>query len=216
MSETDLCRYRIAYAKVSLMRYTSHLDTLRAWERTFRRAQIPMAYTKGFNPRPRINLSSALPLGFTSECELIDIWITEEMDVGTITRKIQSNLPPGLEIHGVTPLVYQAPKLHEEIIAAEYHVHLETFPPPDLLCHQVEQLLSAPEIPRIRRGRKYDLRPLIRSLEVHHLENETYLGMCLAAKEGATGRPEEVLDALQLDPMRASIHRKQFIFVNKT
>ena len=198
------------------MRYTSHLDTLRAWERTFRRALIPMAYTQGFNPRPRINLSPALPLGFTSECELIDIWITKEMDVSTITRKIRFTLPPGLEIHEVTPLTDQAPKLHEDIIAAEYHVHLEIPPPPDQLCHQVDQLMSAPEILRVRRGRKYDLRPLVRSLEVHHSEDETYLGMCLTTQEGATGRPEEVLDALQLDPIRASIHRKQFIFVNNT
>jgi radical SAM-linked protein len=198
-----------------MMRYTSHLDTLRTWERTFRRAQIPMAFTQGYNPRPRINLSPALPLGFTSECELIDIWITEEMDVDAITRKLQSTLPPGLEIHGVKPLTDHAPKLHEEIIAAEYHVHLEIFPPPDPLCHQIDQLMSAPEILRVRRGRKYDLRPLIRSLEIHQSKDDTYLRICLTSKEGATGRPEEVLDALQLDPMRASIHRKQFVFANK-
>ena len=61
------------------MRFTGHLDLHRAWERTFRRAGLPLAYSQGFNPHPRLNLASALPLGFTSEGEVIDVWLEQDL-----------------------------------------------------------------------------------------------------------------------------------------
>ena len=65
-------RLRIVFAKTEAMRYTSHLDLHRTWERTIRRANLPLAYSQGYNPHPRINLASALPLGFTSDCEVVE------------------------------------------------------------------------------------------------------------------------------------------------
>jgi radical SAM-linked protein len=66
-------RIQITFSKTGAMRFTGHLDLHRAWERTFRRAALPLAYSQGYNPRPKMNLASALPLGFTSECEVIDV-----------------------------------------------------------------------------------------------------------------------------------------------
>ncbi len=65
---TPLLRVRMTYARREALRYVSHLDMQMVWERTLRRARMPLAYTKGFNPNPRLHLASALPLGFLSRC----------------------------------------------------------------------------------------------------------------------------------------------------
>ena len=82
-------RVRITFAKTDAMRFTGHLDLHRAWERTFRRAGLPLAYTQGFSPHPRINLASALPLGFTSERELVDIWLEQELPASAVTAALE-------------------------------------------------------------------------------------------------------------------------------
>ena len=166
MSETPHFRYRIKYTKNANMRFTSHLDVLRAWERTFRRAQLPLSFTQGFNPRPRLNLSAALPLGFTSECELINVWLTEEFLPDELLSRIQAKLPPGLCAHEITLIDNQAPKLQKSIKTAEYHVYLDPFPTEESLSKRLIELLEMPEILRKRRGKSYDLRPLIHCLEI--------------------------------------------------
>ena len=82
-------RYRITFTKDEAQRFTSHLDLHRAWGRLLRRAGLPLLYSQGFNPRPRIQLSTALPLGCTSEHELADIWLTEEIPCSEILERLQ-------------------------------------------------------------------------------------------------------------------------------
>jgi len=211
MSEVIRFRYRIEYAKTSTMRYTGHLDVLRAWERTFRRAAIPIAFTQGFNPRPRINLVAALPLGFTSECELMDIWIMEQFEEINLQKRIIDSSPPGFKIFHVQKIPNNVPKLQKVIQAAEYEVFLDPFPPDEQLQVKIDHLLGSAEITRTRRGKTYDLRPLIESLEMVHTEGNVKLLMRLSAKEGATGRPEEVLLALDIDPSHATVHRSRLL-----
>ena len=86
-------RLRIGFAKNDLMRFTGHLDLHRSWERIFRRAGLPLAYTQGFSPHPRINLASALPLGFTSEAELVDVWLEAELPLDEIARTLTARYP---------------------------------------------------------------------------------------------------------------------------
>src|SRR5512133_1957686 len=71
----SLYRIRLVYARREALRYVSHLDMQLVWERILRRAETPLAYSHGFNPRPRLHLASALPLGFLSRCEMTDFWI---------------------------------------------------------------------------------------------------------------------------------------------
>ena len=70
-------RLRIYFIKNQQMRYTSHLDLHRAWERAFRRADLPLAYSEGFSPRPVLNIAAPLPLGFMSTSEIGDFWLHE-------------------------------------------------------------------------------------------------------------------------------------------
>ena len=75
-------RLRIIFSKSGPLRYTGHLDLQTTWERTIRRAGLPLAYTHGFHPGPRIQIASALPLGFIGQAEIVDIWIQDK--AGTI------------------------------------------------------------------------------------------------------------------------------------
>ena len=68
-------RLRLTFTKTGSLKYTGHLNLHRTLERTFRRAGLPLAYSQGFNPQPRMNLAEALPLGITSECEVMDVWL---------------------------------------------------------------------------------------------------------------------------------------------
>jgi radical SAM-linked protein len=205
-------RIRITFAKTEAMRYTSHLDLHRTWERLLRRASLPLAYTQGYNPHPRINLAAALPLGFTSECEVVDIHLERDLPVGEIYSALRQAAPPGLEIHRVEEIPPNAPVLQSILEASEYTVTL--LDPLPELEPRLGELLSIPSLPRVRRGKNYDLRPLIHAAVLIPPDESgcQRLHLRLSAREGATGRPEEVLLALGGDPLSTRVHRTRLIF----
>lgn len=203
-------RIRVQYSKTGAMRFTGHLDLYKAWERLIRRANVRLAYTQGFNPHPRINLSHALPLGFTSECELIDILLEEPSPIDDLRNAFIDAAPPGISIHTLRELEVGAPTLQSIIDAAVYKVilleHVDNLP------QRIDSLLSMEKIERIRRGKPYDLRPLILNLEIEPEDPEHQtLRMQLTCRESATGRPDEVLDALGIHAYDSLVHRLSFL-----
>lgn len=203
-------RLRLTFAKTEAMRFTSHLDLYRTWERTLRRAGLPLAYTQGFSPHPRINLGAALPLGFTSECELVDIWLEAELEPGEIERRLKLALPPGIQVLDIQIAPDRAPALQTQIESAIYHLTLLE-PAPDLPAG-IQRLLQASALPRQRRGKAYDLRPLILALQPLPPERELHCFLAhLRVGEKATGRPEEVLDELGIPAHTVRIHRQSLI-----
>jgi radical SAM-linked protein len=205
-------RIRISFGKNEQMRFTGHLDLHRAWERTFRRARLPIAYSQGFHPQPRINLAAALPLGFTSSGEVGDIWLEEWVEIEKIKGDLTKALPPGIEIYEIKEVEPSLPSLQSQVIAAEYQVTL--LDSNSHLDNDLSALLQSESIPRERRGRLYDLRPLIEDLQrLPDDENcRPRLLMRLAAQEGATGRPEEVLSAMKIPNQASLVHRTRLIF----
>ena len=205
-------RLRLTFAKTSAMRYTGHLDLHRTWERTIRRAGLPLAYSQGFNPHPRINLASALPLGFTGESEVVDIWLEEALPLDEVRAALDRAAPPGIQVTRIEQIDERTPTLQTVLEANEYTVtFLEPLPG---LVDLISELLSAEILPRERRDKPYDLRPLI--LELRRLPDDEAgqqrLLARLSAREGATGRPEEVLLALGASPESARVHRTRLIF----
>lgn len=205
-------RLRIKFSKTEEMRYTSHLDLFRTWERTLRRASLPLAYSQGFKPHPRINLASALPLGFTSNCEIADIWLEQEMPLGEIASAMDRAAPPGMRISEVHEIDERTPSLQSQLKASKYLItFLEPLPQLD---KRLEEILSKDSIPRERRQKTYDLRPLILDAEVIPAGDtgQQRLEVSLMAQEGATGRPEELILALGGEPEMARIQRTGLIF----
>src|SRR4051794_24609005 len=90
-------RIRVRYAKRGRLRFTSHRDFARAFERALRRAQVPMAYSAGFTPHPKISYVGASPTGAASEAEYLEIGLTREVDLVELRMALDTALPDGLD-----------------------------------------------------------------------------------------------------------------------
>jgi radical SAM-linked protein len=206
-------RIRLTFTKLGTAKYSSHLDLHKTWERTLRRAGVALAYSQGFNPQPRMNLAAALPLGFTSECEVMDVWVEGQPDLAAVRAELGRASPPGIEVLSIEAVADRLPALQTQVRSAEYMVTVECDLSTEALETRIAALLAAEALPRERRGKSYDLRPLVQSLARTESDGVTHtLRMCLAAREGATGRPEEVLAALGLAGSQAAIHRLRLLF----
>ena len=205
MAETSRRRYRITFAKTEAMRFTGHLDLHRTWERTFRRAALPLAYSEGFNPQPKINIGAALPLGCVSEADLIDVLLETEVDPLEVESSLRRAAPPGIRIEQVVLVEPGEPVLQRQVRAALFEVAVADHAQPDDIGRRIESLIGAEHLPRVRRGKSYDLRPLIEEIRFDRAASKLWIR--LTARAGATGRPDEVLDALGLDPTARLIRR---------
>jgi radical SAM-linked protein len=212
-------RLRITFAKGEPIKYISHLDLMRTWERALRRAQVPLAYSEGFNPRPKISIASALPVGFTGRGEVMDIVLSRHASPYNFAKRLKPYLPPGLEILSVEEVYLSLPSLQSQMRYAEYRVVVESEETLAEMEKRVEQVLSARSLPhqRERKGKviEYDLRPLIEDLWIERCEGAAcVLGMRLQSDSQATGRPGEVLEAMGLGDMPPSIERTRCLFGN--
>ena len=204
-------RIQVTYSKTNQMRYTSHLDVQRTWERTLRRARLPLAYSQGFNKRPKINLAAALPLGFTSSCEIVEFWLSKRLGIHEIGSNLQVAIPPGIKINKIAEIDPNMPKIPNLVKSADYEVELLDLVPD--LDQRISKVIATESLPRERRKKLYDLRPLIEEIKVTTTPDGVHsLKMKLAARNGATGRPEEVLRAIEIDPNSARIHRSMLYF----
>ena len=205
-------RIRLTFSKTGPMQYIGHLDLHRSWERTFRRSGLPLAYSQGFNPQPRLNLACALPLGFTSQCEILDAWLEQDLPIAQIQETVSNALPPGLVVHSVEMIDLQAPTLQTQVNSAIYVI---TFfdDIPDLK-DRLQRIISADHLPRIRRNKSYDLRSLIEEIALlpQNDSGNYEVRVQLAAREAATGRPEELLDELGIKFEATHVHREKLIF----
>ena len=202
-------RIQITFVKQGALRYTGHLDLHKLWERAARRAELPLAYSQGFHPQPKMNMAAALPLGFSSRCEVVDMKLEQDISLDNLPTRLNNTLPSGLQVVSVEQVDERAPALQTQVIAAEYEVTLTE--PTDLseLKRKIESVNDLQSIPRERRGKMYDLRLLIEELSVLP---DSKIFMRLTAREGATGRPEEVLDVLGIAFERTRIERTRLIF----
>ena len=207
-------RIRITFAKNGALRYVGHLDLHKMWERVTRRAGLSLAYSQGFHPSPKIQLAAALPLGFSSRCELVDLWVEGETDLSRLPGDLQEAVPPGLRILNVAEVEEKSPPLHTQILSAEFEAVLPGDKNDSELGKKLSTMLQADSLPRERRGKAYDLRPLIEELKLIDPDADGHprLFMRLSAREGATGRPEEVLDALGLPLDGIHTERTRLIF----
>jgi radical SAM-linked protein len=202
-----LMRVRLTFTKQGALRYTGHLDLHKIIERSIRRARLPLAYSQGYHPQPKINLAAALPLGFSSRAELMDIWL--DGDVEDIASNLQANVPPGLTILDARPVDVRAPSLQSQVMGAEYEVKITKTGSASGLNEKVASVLESESIPRVRRKKAYDLRPLIEELT---LSVNNQLFMRLSARAGATGRPEEVLTVMGIPVEDVRIERTKLLF----
>src|SRR5512142_1359063 len=180
-----IMRIRITFVKQGALRYTGHLDLHKLWERAARRAELPLAYSQGFHPQPKMNLAAALPLGLSSRCEVMDMKLEHDIPLDDLATRLNITLPTGLRVLKVEQVDERAPTLQTQVASAEYEVTLTGPLDGSALKRKVDSVIEADSLPRERRGKTYDLRPLIQEL---NLPGDDKISMRLAAREGATGR----------------------------
>jgi radical SAM-linked protein len=202
-------RIRITFVKQGALRYTGHLDLHKLWERAARRAELPLAYSQGFHPQPKMNMAAALPLGFSSRCELMDMKLEHDISLSDLPTRLNKTLPSGLQVVAVEQVDEREPALQTQMASAEYEVTLTEAVDRSELERRIDSVIESKAISRERRGKIYDLRPLLEELK---LLSDDKIFMRLAAREGATGRPEEVLDVLGIAFEGTRIERTRLIF----
>lgn len=201
--EVGALRHRIIFGTERTLAYVSVLELGACWERALRRARVPLKYSQGFNPRPRMNFAAPLPVGCGSCADMLDITLEEPQSSESIARALQPVIPMDLTIVSIAPIVDEAPTLSEVLNEAEYKVWLSDVDPCTVKA-AARNLLAVESIALPRRGRRhrgktYDLRALIVDLKVVELPVPWVgLWMQLKARAGATGRPDEVLKAMDL------------------
>jgi len=206
-------RLRLKFAKGGVIKYISHLDLTRAWERIFRRAGLPLVYSQGFNPRPRFQIAAGLPVGVTSRAELLDVWLMQPLEPEETLARLKAVSPLGLEILEAVEVDLKAPALQSQVCAADYQAVVRTAEALVAIQARVEALLGASTLPRRRlhkgEWQTYDLRPLIQSIAVAPgvEEGEWILAMRLLASQQGAGRADEVLDALGLSHLPHTVER---------
>ena len=209
-------RLRIRFCRGEEVKFISHLDIMRLWQRALHRAGIALAYSEGFSPHPRISLAAPLPIGVTSEAELMDIFNTRWVSPHFFIRAVSQQLPPGIEILQVYPIALNLPSLQSQFRYAEYRVEVETEKGRKDIEAALISLLSLKHLSwqhqRDTGTRHYDLRALIDDLWLISWGHPYgIIGMRLRCDSNGSGRPEQVTAALGFTHHPWSIHRTKLI-----
>ncbi len=209
-------RLRIRFCRGQEVKFISHLDIVRLWQRALHRAEIPLAYSEGFSPHPRISLAAPLPIGVTGQAELMGILCTKWVSPHFFTAAVSQQLPPGIEILQVYPVALTMPSLQSQVRYAEYRVEIETEKGQKDIESAVTSLLSIKHLPwqhqRDTDTRNYDLRALIDDLWlIDWHSGSCTVGMRLRCDNSGSGRPEQVATALGFTHHPQSIHRTRLI-----
>ena len=213
-------RLRIAFTRGEEVKYLSHLDLMRLWERALRRADIPLAYSQGFSLHPRISIAAPLPIGVISEGELMDILLSKRFSPYYFIKAVAQQLPLGIGITGVEQVSPQIPSLQSQVRQAEYRVELDTDKQPQEVEEMIRSFMAKKNFPwqhtRDHVIRHYDIRILVDRLWlIEWKESLCTLGMRLRTDNSATGRAEQVTLSLGFpDPPRL-IQRTKLILVGK-
>ena len=210
-------RLRIKFCRGEEVKFISHLDLMRLWHRAFLRAEIPLAYSEGFNPHPRISLAAPLAIGITSEAELMDIFTGKSVSPHWFTAALSQQLPLGIEILQVHSVPLDEPSLQSQVSFAEYMVEIETEGKQEEVEAKISELLALDHLSwhhqRDTGEKKYDLRALIDSLWLlEYRGGSCTIGMRLRCDSSGSGRPEQVAAALGFANHPRSIHRTKLIF----
>jgi radical SAM-linked protein len=194
-------RIRIRFSRGEELKFISHLDIMRLWQRALHRAGIPLAYTEGFSPHPRISLAAPLAVGVTSQNELMDVFCNKWVSPHSFTATLSRQLPPGIAIAQVHMVAPTMPSLQSQVSYAEYEVEIETEKDRAGIKTAIDSLLSLEKLlwhhQRDTGTRNYDLRALIDNLWlVNWRRGHCAIGMRLRCDSSGSGRPEQVAAAL--------------------
>ena len=212
MRATDGFPVRVRFTKRGKVRFISHRDVARGFERAFRIEDLPL----GFSPRPKVSFGLALSVGHESIAEFLDVELREPVETGAWPERLSAALPEGIDVTGVAPLADRAPALQEAVTLVEYQVVVADADggpvDRDLLSSAVTRGLTSASllVTRTRKGRESvdDIRPAIVACTLIRSELDEAPALELTLSTQSRGaRPREVLDALSHDGIVLTEHR---------
>ena len=209
-------KLRISFRRGAELKYISHLDMMRLWVRALRRARIPLSYSEGFSPHPKIALAAPLSVGVTGEAELMDITVEKIISPYWFKNVVNQQLPQGIEVLDVFAVAPATPSLQSQVKFAIYRVELATEKTSEDIKHEIRRLLVQENIPwhheRDTGRREYNLRSLIDSIEIIETSpGKCVLEMKLRCDENGSGRPEQVVYALGFNVYPTMIERSRLV-----
>ena len=187
---------RLRFAKEGKVRFVSHRDVARAFERSLRIAGLPVAFTAGFAPRPKVSFGLALGVGHESRAEYLDLELQEPVEAPTLPERLSEGLPPGLSVTGAAPLAPRATALQESVTAVSYELRLADVAPAAVAAAgQAAADAGTLTVATTRKGRPVvvDIAPSLRRLDVDATGGVT---VELSTRPRAA-RPGELLTALR-------------------
>lgn len=196
---------RLRFTKRGKIRWISHRDLARAFERAFRIAGLPLAFSEGFSPHPKVSFGLALGVGHESDAEYLDVELVEEVPLEPMAAALAEALPEGIEVTGAAVLGERAPALQEAVTAVEWRVEVagaggEAPMAAEELAGHVAAALGMPalETTRTRKGKRVveDVRPVIRRVEVVGAGSTGVLTELELATQPRGAKPGEVLAAI--------------------
>ena len=199
------------FSKQGDLRYVGHLDLQRLIERALRRSNLPIRYSQGFNPKVRLNLASALPLGQESQSEVMDFWLEELVQPEAVAMTLNEALPVGVRVLEANLISGKLPSLQDSLRESIFTVRFPN--DADSARRQVDAILSQDQIPVTRRNKTMDLKPLILG---HEWLKPDLFEIRLSAIPNATGRVDELLIAAGIDPAMVEIERIAMHFEQMT
>jgi radical SAM-linked protein len=212
-------RLRVTFTRGEEMKYITHLDLMRFWERALRRAALPVAYSEGFTPHAQISLAAPLPVGTTSDGELMDVFLDERMHPRDFVARARDELPDAVTIVDVREVGLALPALQADVRWADYDVDFDAG---EVAGAEplVERFLAAGSVPWEHRRedevRSYDIRALVQDVRVERPNERTLrLRMRLRSDNSGSGRPEQVAAAIGL-PAPLRIHRTRLVLANRS
>ena len=227
-NQTKAQRLRVWFGKQGSMALVSHLDLMRLFDRVIRRAGIPIAFTGGFHPSPRIAIASALALGATSSGEIVDFELTQTMEVETFRQQLVKELPTDIPIYNVGTIDLKDPAANQVMEAADYLITVATLRAVTAAQWQdwIDTIKAKDELwweKTTKSGKQTLINLRSRLLELELVETETsvtestvvlrYQGIC--RHDGVILRPEQILSMLEMvaggEFQLLHIHRNQLV-----
>jgi len=207
----EMNRLRLTYQKTGNIRFTGTLDMQKIWERSCRRAGLAIAYSKGFHPQARIQQAAPLPLGMEGLKEIVDIWFQGDIDLSNLLERINQYLPMGVKVISVLKVDFHESSLQNRVNSVTYLIKNIQCISVNQLSERLTDLLNAPSTLIEKRGRQINVRELINSIKIQHYSDPNRIEILMNLKHlpGKTGRPEDILQLIGIEPPRTTIIRER-------
>lgn len=209
-------RLYIVFSRGSRLRFLSHLDMMRLWERALRRARVPLRYSQGYHPHPRISLALPLAVGMTAGAEWLECELSAPLPPAEVQQRLSAHLPAGMALGRVIEAPWKASALAARLQTSAYEVQVRQPVPLAEVQERVERLRQAAswvvEEEHKKRMRSVDVRAMVDDVRVGPWTDERReLHLVLRHQGGRSARVETVLKALDLGPAFL-IHRQRLAF----